>query len=198
MIPFTAESIGIPTLDPAWQATAADLPSLGGWWLWKEGPRPAVPFGVHFYTWDYKFTAIRKNPLCVPASGAAVAVEPNYSTYPGQPTTEVLHDIWRKRTFASRWAAVGMKLLVDLNIWDEFEAHNFLGVPSGWAAYASRSHRKTGVAGVLRDFDAAVRHAGTDDILFAVFGGGVRVKALCAERGWPRIPNRGDLVRGRS
>jgi hypothetical protein len=180
---------GIPSLDPTMQA-AYPVPLT--WQKWGEVARSGRQHrgeGVHFYTEDYKFSALVSRPDQVPNAAYSLAAEPNYSTGPHMPPAVALWSIYRKRQLARLWQAAGVRILVDLCIEPCFRDLALLGVPPGWTAYATR-----GLEGEMElltdDYACAVRHAGTDRILFVVFGGHTRIAKVCADRGWTHIIER--------
>jgi hypothetical protein len=132
-----------PMLDPLMQADGAPAPVV----RWGSRARTARVTGgtVHFYTDDYRFRALMApgKAMDVPASGCAVAVEPNFSTAPPprMARLEALLLIRRKRLMARSWQARGVRILVDLNVDPAWADLGLLGVPLGWRAYATRWQR---------------------------------------------------------
>lgn len=186
----------IPTLDPNMQATKLELPVA----TWGTIGRSRRMSGTYcFYTADKNFTALWKDPSKLLASGCKVAVEANFSTFDEDDPETVLTTIYRKRVLSAYWQKNGIKILVDLDIAPNYLAdYALIGVPKGWRAYATRSHRLSQMDSVENEFDLAVEHAGTTDILFAVFGGSRKVAAHCKERGFLHIPEHIEVVRGRA
>jgi hypothetical protein len=198
MIVLDAQELGIPTLDPALQAAGVPTPV----YPWgSRSRRLANPGTYHFYTPDFLFNALwsREGSWAMPVrTGVRCLVEPNFSTYVGQPDSEVLWATYRKRVISRRWQEEGVPILVDLNVGGYAQQRiNLLGVPKGWRSYATRSHRETGIDGLNEDHDAAIEHAGTMDVLFAVFGGGMATREACEDNGWTWVPEHSDVVRGR-
>jgi hypothetical protein len=182
---------GIPSLDPAMQAS--ELPAL--WRKWGERcrkDRTDGPTGVHLFTEDYKFSGLWSHDW-IGHGGYSVAVEPNYSTGPGMPLAVVLWGIYRKRHLARRWQRAGIRILVDLNVETKFAEVALLGVPQGWRAYATRAREGHGEE-LEMDYELGCERAGSQDILYVVFGGHWRTAELCADRGWTHIPERAEEV----
>jgi hypothetical protein len=183
---MTADAWGIPALDLEMQATALVEPVT----KWGTGRvRDPMPGTFHFYTDDHKFTRNWMEhdlgrPSSLVAAGPAVAVECNFSTYAGMSRAEALWGIYRKRTLARAWQTAGVRIFVDLNVEPCFRDLALLGVPRGWAAYATKKHRGVDPAEVEAEHALAVAHAGPSDVLFVVFGGGEGMRRMCAERGW--------------
>lgn len=153
----------------------------------------------HFYTWDYRFTALLGRPEAVPLTGCAAAVEPNFSTWPGMPEADAIEAIRRKRTLAVAWQRAGVRIWADLDVAPEFAALNLAGVPRSWRSFATRAHRDAGPEGIERDFAIAAAHLGVPvaDLRCVVFGGGARTRRLCLDRGWARVVEHSDRARGR-
>lgn len=137
-----------------------------------------MPGTYLFYTDDYRFENLWKNPDGVVESGCLNAVEPNFSCYNETPFPVALHQVYRKRWLARYWQEHGINILVDLNVHPKFAEINLLGVPRGWKAYATRGYNET-IEFTEQEYKLACEHAGTDDILFLVYGGGKEVKRLC-------------------
>ena len=57
--------------------------------------------------------------------------------------------------------------------------------------YDARLHRAR--PQVLKEWHEAVRHTGSEDILFAVYGGGQEIRSLCARHRWIWIPETMDV-----
>lgn len=187
---------GIPNLDPTMQAVS--LPAVDRWGRRSRHKSRHDGGAFHFYTEDYKFSALWDNPLPVIVAGAAVAIEPNFSTLAGMPKAVALWGIYKKRWLARFWQSQGIRTIVDLNVEPEFDQINLLGVPSGWRAYATRAYEQQhGVKDLLRQFKIARKRAGSDDLLFAVIGGGAETRKLCDTQGWLHITQENHLVDGR-
>lgn len=191
---MTADDLDIPTLDPAMQATRLVTPVT----KWGTIARSRAMGGTyHFYTADYKFSALGDRPGIVPASGCRVAVEPNYSTQPGDDPEAVLAYVRRKRALARGWQAHGVRIVVDLNVEPEFRDLNLLGVPPGWSAFAVRCQKLIGWDVIEADHEAARRVAGGNPRLFVVFGGGRAARSYCERRGWAHVHEHAHLATGR-
>ena len=182
----------IPTLDLKRQADAPDFPLT----VWGSvGRKRTMPGTWCFYTADRRFASIWKNPRHVLESGAVAIVEPNFSTHPQMPRARVLWDVFKKRWLARYWQTQGLRVFVDVNVGEEVRDLNFLGVPKGWRAFATRSHSKG--QWIEAEWEAAADHSGREDLVFLVYGGGAEVKSLCAKRGWHWCPEEADVARGK-
>lgn len=184
---------GIPTLDVRMQADAVELPVT----VWGSVAHSKKVRGTyHCYTDDRRFEGLWSDPGQLPASGCPSAVEPNFSTHEQMPAAVALWSIYRKRWIARYWQSKGVRVFCDLNVHPKFRALNFLGLPKGWRAFATRSHRDV-PEGIEDDFRGAATWAGTDQLVFAVCGGGKAIEAACAQHGWFYIPEHSSFVRGK-
>jgi hypothetical protein len=185
---------GIPLLDTRRQAHALTLPCER--WGRVSRHTTKMPGTWHFYTDDYKFSALWSDPTPVLFSGCSAIIEPNVSSGPATPRAVALWGIYRKRWLA-RWAqSYGVGVFVDLNIEPAFVDLNLLGVPKGWRSYATRGYDQQ--IGLLdMDYHTACEQAETDDIIFVVVGGGQESHRLCQERGWVHVPQESHVVEGR-
>jgi hypothetical protein len=171
----------VPRLDLAMQADGV-VPPVVKWGSIARSSR--VDGTYHFYAEDRQFTGLWKEPDRLPASGCRVAVECNFSTWPGMPRDELMRGIYRKRWLARHWQSEGVRILVDLNVDPAFRDVALMGVPDGWSAYAVRHQRGISLAEIEADHRMACDRAGHDSILFVVFGGWKKVRDLCEGRGW--------------
>lgn len=171
---------GIPLLDINLQATALDLPFE----TWGASERKRRMLGTwHFYTQDYRYEALWKDPTPIIETGAVNLVEPNFSCYNQMARAFALFQIYRKRWMARYWQSFGIKVFADLNVAEPFYDLNLLGVPAGWKAWATRGYSER-IASAEKEYKMAVERAGTSSILFVVYGGGKQVKAACQSNGW--------------
>jgi hypothetical protein len=175
---------GITMLTLSMQADLIDLPFIKWGTLRRSDKHEGT---VHFYTEDYKFSALLKNPLKVVDTKCTTAVEPNFSTYEQQPLYDALYYIGQKRYMARLWQENGIKILVDLNVNPMFGEENLLGVPKGWGAYCIRG-KANQIEFIEFHYDLAYQKAEKAPHLFAVYGGGNTIKKYCEEREWVWIP----------
>ena len=136
----------------------------------------------HFYTDDYRFDALFKNPIKLLESGCRAIVEPNCSIHDQTPTAFALFQIFKKRYLARYLQECGLQVWVDLNVSPRFEEYNALGVPKGYNAFFTR-----GVTGweatTERHWAMAKRISGLEKPNMIVYGGGRDMEAWCRERG---------------
>lgn len=171
------EELNIPTLDLSMQASA--IPDFTAWN--SNSRRRTSPQAYHFYVDDFRFSALAKKPDSLPDNVHTV-IEPNFSTHEAQPGAAAIYDIWQKRSMAALWQRRGVRIVVDMNVERRFLKLNLEGVPQGWRAYANRAY--------VDDFEHlfiahefARTHAGTNDILYIVYGG-PKSRDLCVKYGW--------------
>lgn len=176
---------GIPDLDPDMQAAGMVLPCE----RWGQISRKSAMLGTWvFYVDDYKFSALWVDPSPVVRTGCASVVEPNFSCTPTTPIAVGLWRIYQKRWLARYWQSRGIRVFVDINVDARFRDLNYLGVPRGWKAYATRGYSNL-LGDILKEYEFAVNHAnGTDDMVFLVYGGGKLIQQAAIERGWIWIP----------
>lgn len=172
---------GVPLLDLSLQARTLDNPVM----KWGTvGRAKRMPGTYHFYTDDYKFSALWDDPTPVVNSGCVAVVEPNFSTGEQMPRAVGLWGIYRKRWLARYWQVYGVRVFVDLNVEPHLNDLNLLGVPQGWSAYATRWLDKCGLEPIEVQYRLAQERAGVDQPLFVVFGGRDRAERACMERSW--------------
>jgi hypothetical protein len=182
---LTDNEWGVPALNPLYQLR--QVPAMIERWGRVSRHNSRMPGLWHFYTEDYRFSTVWKNPDMVVKTGCIAAIEPNYSTGTNFAKAEVLYNIWQKRWLASYWQTHGMEIVVDLNVESKFMDIAFLGVPHGWRAYAIRLHEAEGygLESVLEWEDKAKEHAGTSDILFLCFSTKSKgVEEICRKYNW--------------
>lgn len=177
---------GVPLLDRDLQANGLVLP-VNRWGTFGRKTRMAGTY--HFYTDDYRFEGVWADPTPVLTSGCVALVEPNFSTNDDMPRVVVLWHIYRKRWLARFWQSFGVRIWVDLAIAPKHRDLSLLGVPKGWKAYATYTYsRDYDPQWLMADWAQAVEHAGTESILFWVYGGNESTEAMCRERGWLWTP----------
>lgn len=184
---------GIPTLLP--QGNLAGLPKPCERWGMRA--RGSVnPGTLHFYTDDARFETVWARPEWIVQSRASAITEPNITTHPMTPLAVVLWGVYRKRWLA-RWAQqYNVFIFVDLNVEPMFYDANLIGVPKGWKHYSTRGY-DTKPEMLTSDHECAVRHAGTTDIVFVVFGGGAATHARCKQEKWIHVPQESHVIENR-
>ncbi|MFA5408967.1 MAG: DUF4417 domain-containing protein [Bacilli bacterium] len=167
------------------------IPSLSLKFVPDSVPKPLVKWGEisrrqpmhgcwHFYIEDSKFANLVNDPLAPLYSNPAAIVEPNFSIGSQSPKAHVVWWTYWKRFIARKLQAKGVRVFVDLNVAEVYLDLNFLGVPEGYTAYATRGYNRE-IAYLGRLYQAACDHAGTEDIVFLVYGGGKVIQDFCTE-----------------
>ena len=186
----STDDYNIPTLRLDKQATTIDHPVIN----WGNTRRTDIFSGTYcFYCDDYRFSRLTKKPDQLIDTQCRTAIEVNFSTRPTTPRAQVLYDIFRKRWLARYWQEFDINIIVDLNVMSIFADDNFRGIPKGWKAYCTRSHRIS-LEQLQEQFHRACTHADTDDILFTVYGGGKYIASLCQQYHWIWIPDERHLL----
>lgn len=174
---------GIPMLDINMQAQECAIPVL----RYGEQARALDMKGngtVHFYTDDYKFSAVYEHPEKILQHHPRNIIEPNFSTFLDMAPAFGLQAIYKKRVVSRMMQDKGIRVFVDLNVSQNFIKLNLLGVPQGWRAFATRGYSdrlghlevEYGIA------EASAAIAGTKP-LFLVYGGGKKCQDFCKEVG---------------
>lgn len=187
----TDNALEVPALLPELQADALDSPLVA----WGSQSRQKRMFGTwHFYTDDYRYTALIKSPHELVNTGCVSAVEPNFSLYDQMPTPVALFRIYQKRWLSRYWQSKNIKVFVDLNVSSKFRAYNLLGVPFGWQAYATRGYNSR-LDEIQAEYELAQTHAAGLPVLFLVYGGGRDVEQMAQDNAWLWFPERATAVR---
>lgn len=181
---------GVPMLDARMQAQAVDMP-VTKWGTIARSFR--MPGTWHFYTDDYKFSALWDDPSPIANSRCVNVVEPNFSTNPDMPRAVVLWGIYRKRWLSRWWQSYGVRVFVDMNVDPCFADLNMLGVPAGYRAYAMRWLDRYGEDDVVAQWRLAQERAG-GDVLLLVIGGRAVAEAACQAHGWVWIKEHAGMV----
>ena len=172
---------GIPVLDTAQECKLVDMPLTA----WGSVSRASKMLGTwHFYTDDYRFSALWGKPDDVVNTGCVSAVEVNYSITSQMPYPVALYRIYQKRWLSRYWQSQGIRIIADLNVARPFRELNMLGIPAGWKSYATHGYNER-LEQLEEEYKAAVKRAGTNSIYFLVYGGGQLVKDYCNTN--PRI-----------
>lgn len=181
---FTSENDwGILDLDLNYQALEIKEPLQ----VWGSKKTVNQKIGYHFYTDDYRYTALFKDPSPLTNSGCTVIIEPNFGIIDLFPRAVVLYRVYQKRWIMRNCQKHGIRVAVNLDMPIQFMDLNFIGVPKGWQSYC--------VNGAIVNTDLlyqyhelAKSNAGREDIIYHVFGGGRKVAEICKDNEWVWIP----------
>lgn len=182
---------GIPMLSLDFEAK--EVPAKFVKWAELSPKKPDL-MGWHFYTKDYKFNTIWQNPGQLISGNAMYFAEVNFSIRNAHSRAYALGQIFRKRQIARWLQSKGRYIFVDLNVGKKHLVDNFLGVPVGWKAYITRGSQEK-IPYILDQFEAAIKHAGGDEIFGVIYGGGIEVEDFAKEAGAVYIPERMTAVR---
>lgn len=133
-----------------------------------------------FYVDDYRFEAIWKDPSVVVRSGCNQIVEPNLSLYDTTPIAYGLQQIYKKRWIARYFQECGIDVYADLNVASKFRDYNRMGIPKGYNAFATRGYSDR-IEYLKQEIDIAREISGKDIPNMIVYGGGAKIKEICAE-----------------
>lgn len=134
----------------------------------------------HFYVDDYRFEAIWKDPTIVLNSGCSAIVEPNLSLFDTTPIAYGLQQIYKKRWIARYFQECGAKVYADLNVAQKFYKYNRMGIPDGYNAFATRGYADRQEY-LKMEIQIAREISGKDTPNMIVYGGGEKIKELCAQ-----------------
>lgn len=191
---------GIPDLLPELEAEEPPFNAL----KWGSVKRGQEHYGlIHFYTDDYKFSAIWDKPQQLVESLPTAVVEPNFTTWRDMPPALAMSDIYKKRWLARYWQSQGIQIWVDINVAFHLYELNFLGVPQGWTHFATRyfakhylSDEPAGIEVNLEELRICQEFAGTEDVELIVYGGSPSLFEDVPPQ-IIHIPEHNDKVRGR-
>ena len=189
---------GIPDLDPNMQPDTTDI----DWLKWGVQQRTAThDGGIHFYTDDYKFSAVWDKPDDLLETGCSVVIEPNFSTWANMPRALAMTDIYKKRWLARYWQQHGVRVWVDVNTSPHLHDLNFLGVPKEWRYFATRylasfdDGNAAGYDATMKDWQAIVDYTGTEDCVLLVYGARPTIFKGAPEQ-WILQLEHSDFIRG--
>jgi len=187
----SSNKYGIPDLLPTGQAFEIAFPFE----KWGDQARTKSAGTYHFYTDDYKFENVWRDPAQPLRAGVKALVECNFSSGDESPFAVWLWDLYRKRWLSRFWQGCGVKIWVDLNVPDRFLDTALLGVPKGWRAYCSRG-KDSDYQHLFIEYELATRHSKGAPI-FLVYGGGSLTENICLDQGWLFQPENMHIQDGR-
>ena len=171
----------IPSLRLDMQAREVSLPFL----CWGEQKRTTNLLGLgtmHFYTDDYRYTALYDHPEQILRANPRNIVEPNYSLFNDMPIAFALQRIYKKRWIARAMQDRGIRIFVDLNSAQKFYKLNMLGIPMGWSSFATRGYSER-LGNLEYEYEIARNWAQDNPLLFVIYGGGAICRRFAQERG---------------
>lgn len=133
---------------------------------------------LHFYTDDYRFTALYEHPENILKHNPGNIVEPNFSLFEEMPIAFGMQAIYKKRFIARAMQERGIKVFVDLNVAPKWYKLNMMGVPMGYSCYCTRGYSDR-IVNLDFEYEIATFFANGNRITFVVYGGGEVVKEWC-------------------
>lgn len=172
----------VPTLRLDVQPKVCDIPFI----CFGEQKRTHDMQGngtLHFYTDDYRFTAVYEHPERILKHNPRNIVEPNFSLFGDMPVAFGLQAIYKKRWIARMMQERGIPVFVDLNVNSKFYKVNMLGVPFGYRAFCTRGYSDR-LAYLEYEYEIAKMYAGEGvEPLFVIYGGGEPCKQFAKKHG---------------
>lgn len=169
----------IPTLRLDMQPKVCDIPFI----CFGEQKRTFNMQGngtLHFYTDDYRYTAVYEHPERILKHNPRNIVEPNFSLYGDMPIAFGMQAIYKKRWIARMMQERGLPVFVDLNVNSKFYKINMLGVPFGYRAFCTRGYSDR-IAYLQYEYEIAKSYADGQEPLFVIYGGGELCKQFAKE-----------------
>lgn len=171
----------VPTLRMDMQAQELSIPFL----CWGEQKRTTdlLRLGsMHFYTDDYRYTALYDHPEQILRANPRNIVEPNYSLFNDMPVSFALQRIYKKRWISRAMQERGIRIFVDLNVAQKFYKLNMLGVPMGWKSFCTRGYSER-LENLEYEYEIAKNWAQGEEPLFVIYGGGAVCRRFAQEHG---------------
>ena len=182
--------MGIPVLLMDNQPVHVELP-MNPWGAEARYKKDITCY--HFYTDDYRFEHLFKDPIKLLLSGCKQIVEPNCSIHDQTPLPLALYHIYRKRYLARYFQECGLQVFADLNVSHRFAKWNRMGIPDGYNAFFTR-----GVGGWEKhlelNLELAKEISGMDHPNLNVYGGGDAIENWCHKH---QVAYFGEFIRGR-
>ena len=169
----------VPTLRLDIQPNVCDIPFI----CFGEQKRTFNMQGtgtLHFYTDDYRFTAVYEHPERILKHNPRNIVEPNFSLFGDMPVAFGLQAIYKKRWISRMMQERGLPVFVDLNVNSKFYKLNMLGVPFGYRAFCTRGYSDR-IAYLQYEYEIAKSYAGDVEPLFVIYGGGEPCKEFAKQ-----------------
>ncbi len=135
----TDNDLEIPSLRLDMQPQFCDIPFV----CFGEQKRTFQMNGngtLHFYTDDYRFSAVYEHPEKILQHNPANIVEPNFSLFNETPIAFGMQAIYKKRFLGRAMQEKGIRVFVDLNVAPKFYKLNLLGVPLGYSSFCTRGY----------------------------------------------------------
>jgi hypothetical protein len=171
----TDNELQIPVLRRDCQPSGVILPARA----WGSlGRKREAKGGYHFYVDDYRFGHLWTHPEQLVGTRPLWVTEVNFSVFEHTPGAVAVWATYRKRWLSRYWQEAGIPIFVDLNVPENHQEVNLLGVPRGWNAFSTRGYEAR-VDDLQREIRTARRIAQTQDVILIVFGGGRKIAEVC-------------------
>lgn len=172
---FSDNEFGIPALELSPSVDAVPLPVS----LWTGKASSAK---TYYFDPEAEFEAIVQKESRISSIIGDAIIEPLLPLNSNAPAAVVLWNVFRKRLLMRLFQQRGFAVFVTLNSAPAWFDYNFLGVPQGWRQYAMFFTSSLSV--LEMGYNAAIQHAGADDILFIVVSDDATMRQEFTERGW--------------
>jgi hypothetical protein len=181
----TDNEYDIPLLDPRLQADFVDAPVIG----WGAISRRSRMRGTwHFYVDDAKFSSMWGKPDMVTNTKAVSCAEANYTTTEQLPLAVGIYRIFQKRWLSRYWQERGLRIFADLYVAERYRKINQMGLPKGWASFAT-SARDFKLDLLRQHVEDAEIIADGNPLKMLVYGGGPKVHEYCGAHQLVHIPD---------
>ena len=171
----------IPCLDHQHMATCIKEPVV----RWGTQQHRTYAGTYTFYD-SAKLNALMSKPGLIQHSNCAMAIEPSDAMHFTDENAALQH-IRAKRSISQLWQSMGIDIIIDLNIHNEYQHFNLCNVPKNTTVFASKMHGHD-IDSVDIQYYTARRYVDADEITFAVYGTQPYLEALCIDRGWLWLP----------
>lgn len=135
---------------------------------------------LHFYTDDYRFSAVYEHPEKILQHNPRNIVEPNFSLFNETPVAFGMQAIYKKRFIARSMQEKGIGVFVDLNVAGKFYQLNMLGVPMGYSSFCTRGYSDR-LHYLKFEYKIAKQWAQESPLMFVIYGGGLEVKRFARQ-----------------
>lgn len=177
----TNNDLEIPVLRLDMQPSCASIPFV----CFGEQKRTYNMNGtgtLHFYTDDYRFSAVYEHPERILQHNPMNIVEPNFSLFHETPIAFGMQAIYKKRFIGRAMQERGIRVFADLCSDPKFYKLNMIGIPRGYSSFCTRGYSDR-INQLAFEHEMAKFISNGNPLLFVVYGGGQLVKEYCNENG---------------
>ena len=137
---------------------------------------------LHFYTDDYRFNSIYEHPEKIINHNPGAIIEPNFSLFHETPVAFGMQAVYKKRFIGRIMQDYGINVYVDLNVDTKFYKLNLIGIPRGYASFATRGYADR-LENLMFEYELAKYIANGNQMIFVVYGGGYSIQDFCKRNG---------------